>query len=45
LTCINYEKSNNRYDGSFEVYMDGYYLENVTLPGVNTKQYLSKTAE
>jgi hypothetical protein len=32
-------------DGSFEVYVDGYYLENLTLPGVNTKQYLSKTTE
>jgi hypothetical protein len=32
-------------DGSFEVYMDGYNLGNLTLPGVNTKQYLSKTAE
>jgi hypothetical protein len=32
-------------DGSFEVYMDGYYLENLTLQGVNTKQYLSKSEE
>jgi hypothetical protein len=29
-------------DGSFEVYMDSYYLGNLKFPGVNTLQYLKK---
>ena len=29
-------------DGSFEIYVDGYYLGNLVLPGVNTMKYLKK---
>ncbi|MDA3881222.1 MAG: hypothetical protein PF436_12605 [Prolixibacteraceae bacterium] len=29
-------------DGSFEVYVDGYYLGNLVLPNVNTLKYLKK---